>query len=70
MGVLAGAIGGAAGGLLHAVATVTFGVDHIISGVAITILGGGITEFLSKVTFAEMPGGGDTQSPPCPSPRS
>ncbi|GIH74343.1 ABC transporter permease [Planobispora longispora] len=69
MGVLAGAIGGAAGGLLHAVATVTFGVDHIISGVAITILGGGITEFLSKVTFAEMPGGGDTQSPPVPKPQ-
>ncbi|MBG0827933.1 ABC transporter permease [Planomonospora sp. ID67723] len=67
-GVLAGAIGGAVGGLLHAVATVTFGVDHIISGVAITILGGGITQFLSKVTFAEMPGGGDTQSPPVPKP--
>src|ERR1700754_455376 len=29
----AGLLGGALGGLLHAVATVTFGVDHIISGV-------------------------------------
>ncbi|GAA2884827.1 ABC transporter permease [Streptosporangium fragile] len=67
-GVVAGAIGGALGGLLHAVATVTFGVDHIISGVAINILGLGVTQFLSKVTFAEMPGGGDSQSPPVPKP--
>ncbi|MEV7005664.1 ABC transporter permease [Streptosporangium sp. NPDC051022] len=67
-GVVAGAIGGALGGLLHAIATVTFGVDHIISGVAINILGLGVTEFLSKITFAEMPGGGDSQSPPVPKP--
>jgi general nucleoside transport system permease protein len=67
-GVLAGAICGALGGLLHALATVTFGVDHIISGVAITILGGGVTQYLSKVTFATMPGGGDAQSPPVPKP--
>ncbi len=67
-GVVAGAIGGAFGGLLHAIATVTFGVDHIISGVAINILGLGVTQFLSKVTFAQMRGGGDTQSPPVPKP--
>ncbi|MFF5210760.1 ABC transporter permease [Streptosporangium sp. NPDC000396] len=67
-GVIAGAIGGALGGLLHAIATVTFGVDQIISGVAINILGLGVTKFLSKVTFAEMPGGGDSQSPPVPKP--
>ncbi|WP_371780748.1 ABC transporter permease [Streptosporangium subroseum] len=67
-GVLAGAIGGALGGLLHALATVTFGVDHIISGVAINILGLGVTQYLSKVTFATMPGGGDAQSPPVPKP--
>ncbi|GHE33942.1 ABC transporter permease [Streptosporangium violaceochromogenes] len=67
-GVAAAAIGGALGGLLHAIATVTFGVDHIISGVAINILGLGVTQFLSKVTFARMPGGGDAQSPPVPKP--
>ncbi|GAA3135919.1 ABC transporter permease [Planomonospora alba] len=67
-GVVIGALAGALGGLLHAAATVTFGVDHIISGVAITILSTGITQFLSKVTFAEMPGGGDSQSPPVPKP--
>mgnify|MGYP000158347294 CR=1 FL=1 len=69
-GVVAGAIGGALGGLLHAIATVTFGVDHIISGVAINILGLGVTQFLSKVTFARTPGGGDAQSPPVPKPET
>ena len=29
------------------IATVTFGVDHIVSGVAINILGLGVTQFLS-----------------------
>src|SRR6185312_14090265 len=38
IGLLVGIAGGAVGGLLHALATVTFGVDHIISGVAITLL--------------------------------
>ena len=62
LGMLIGAIGGALGGLLHAVATVTFGVDHIISGVAINIMAPGITRFLSD----QMPredGWGLTQSP-------
>jgi ABC-type uncharacterized transport system permease subunit len=65
-GVLAGIIGGALGGLVHAIATVTFGVDHIVSGVAITILGGGVTRFLSALIFANTPGGGVTQSPSLP----
>ncbi|GAA0409280.1 ABC transporter permease [Microbispora corallina] len=66
-GVLAGAIGGALGGAVHAVATVTFGVDHIISGVAINIVGLGFTQYLSKLVFDGMPGGGAKQSPPLPS---
>jgi simple sugar transport system permease protein len=49
-GVLYGVLGGAAGGLLHAIVTVSFGVDHIISGVAINILGLGLTGFLTTVT--------------------
>jgi simple sugar transport system permease protein len=65
-GVIAGLIGGALGGLLHAVATVTFGVDHIVSGVAITILAGGVTRYLSGFTFKHMAGGGITQSPGVP----
>ena len=56
------------GGLLHAIATVTFGVDHIISGVAITMLGQGVTQYLSKLVFEGMPGGGETQSPRVPAP--
>jgi general nucleoside transport system permease protein len=65
-GVLAGIVGGALGGLVHAIATVTFGVDHIVSGVAITILGGGVTRFLSALIFTDTPGGGVTQSPSLP----
>jgi simple sugar transport system permease protein len=65
-GVLAGIVGGALGGLVHAIATVTFGVDHIVSGVAITILGGGVTRFLSALIFTNTPGGGVTQSPSLP----
>jgi simple sugar transport system permease protein len=62
-GIVIGIAGGAAGGLLHAVATVGFGVDHIISGVAINILAPGITRFLSREIFATQTGGGITQSP-------
>jgi ABC-type uncharacterized transport system permease subunit len=65
-GIIAGAVFGALGGLLHALATVTFNVDHIVSGVAITILALGLTRFLSSLTFATMPGGGDIQSPGVP----
>ncbi|WP_113700795.1 ABC transporter permease [Nonomuraea lactucae] len=65
----AGLIAGALGGLIHAVATVTFGVDHIISGVAINLLGPGITRFLSEVLYKEgtgaaEAGAGITTSPP------
>jgi general nucleoside transport system permease protein len=63
-GILVGVLMGAAGGLLHAVATVTFGVDHIVSGVAINILGLGATQFLSVIAFEGVTGGGESQSPP------
>jgi general nucleoside transport system permease protein len=62
-GVAAGLVGGALGGLLHAVATVTFGVDHIVSGVAINILAAGAARYLSSLAFVGEPGGGVTQSP-------
>jgi simple sugar transport system permease protein len=57
-----GALGGMLGGLIHAVATVTFGVDHIISGVAINFFGPGVARFLSDQVFTGH-GGGATQSP-------
>jgi len=65
-GVVIGALGGALGGALHALATVTFGVDHIVSGVAINILGAGMTRYLSALVFVGTPGGGVTQSPSLP----
>jgi simple sugar transport system permease protein len=65
-GVVVGAIAGSLGGLLHALATVTFNVDHIVSGVAITILAGGVARYLSSFTFGKLPGGGVTQSPLLP----
>jgi len=63
-GVALAVVGGALGGLLHAVATVTFGVDHVISGVAINILGAGVARYLSVVAWVgKGTGGGATQSP-------
>ncbi|MBK1789326.1 ABC transporter permease [Prauserella cavernicola] len=64
VGIVAGVALGAVGGLIHAVATVTFGVDHIISGVAITLAAPGLTLFLAKLYFTDAPGGGQKQSPP------
>jgi len=62
-GVAIGIAGGAAAGLLHAVATVTFRVDQIISGVAIITLAGGIARYLSDEVYTGVQGGGATQSP-------
>jgi simple sugar transport system permease protein len=52
---LLGAIGfGVLGGLLHALATVTFGVDHIVSGVALNLIATGLTIFLAEAFFADL----------------
>jgi simple sugar transport system permease protein len=63
-GIFFALVCGALGGLLHALATVTFGVDHIISGVAINIIAPGFTLYLAKLLFTNAPGGGQKQSPP------
>src|SRR6056297_106676 len=60
-GAVLGIVGGAIGGLLHAIATVTFGIDHIVSGVAINILAAGVARFLSVIAFTGT-GGGANQS--------
>ncbi|MFI7588263.1 ABC transporter permease [Spongisporangium articulatum] len=62
-GLVAAVLFGAVGGLVHAIATVTFGVDHIVSGVAINIMGLGLTQFLASELLAGTPGGGESQSP-------
>ena len=68
LGLLCGIGFGVLGGLVHAVATVTFGVDHIVSGVAINLLALGTTQYLAKLFFSEGKaadaGGNPKQSPP------
>ncbi|GAA2003998.1 ABC transporter permease [Nakamurella flavida] len=63
-GVVAGVLCGVLGGLLLGLATITFGVDHIIAGVAISIVAPGLALFLAQLLFATAPGGGEQQSPP------
>ncbi|MCX6465830.1 MAG: ABC transporter permease [Pseudonocardiales bacterium] len=63
--VVGGLVFGALGGLLHAVATVTFGVNHIVSGVAITLLGMGLTRYLASVIFLPL-SNNPRESPPVP----
>lgn len=62
-GLVAGILGGGLGGLLHALATVTFGINQIVSGVAINILAGGVVRFLSVVAYSPASGGSAAQSP-------
>ena len=62
--LVGGVLFGALGGLLHALATVTFGVDHVVSGVAINILAAGLARFLSELLYTDnSSGGGATTSP-------
>jgi simple sugar transport system permease protein len=63
VGLLFGIFGGMLGGLLHALATVTFGIDHIVSGVAINIIAAGTVRFLADQFFTGQPGGSILQSP-------
>jgi ABC-type uncharacterized transport system permease subunit len=57
-GLLLAIAAGVAAAALHALATVTFRVDHIVSGVAINILALGLPRFLSIVAYGQ-----GTQSP-------
>ncbi len=56
-------LGGALVGLIHAVATVHFNVDHSVSGIALLLLCSGTTDYLSIIAFRGQKGGGDSQSP-------
>jgi simple sugar transport system permease protein len=62
-GPVQGLLFGAAGGMLyasiHAIATVTFKIDHIVSGVVINVVAVGLARFLSQLFFQQS-----TQSPP------
>jgi len=61
VGILGAALLGLIGGLLHAIATVTFGVDHIVSGVAINLIGAGAATYLAEAVFPDYEGGGPRQ---------
>ncbi|MFG2603665.1 ABC transporter permease [Streptomyces sp. NPDC048514] len=71
LGLVCGIGFGVLGGLVHAVATITFGVDHIVSGVAVNLLALGATQYLAKLFFAggnaAEAGGNPKQSPPADS---
>ena len=58
-----GAFGGMLAGLIHAIATVTFGVDQIVSGIAINLIAPGVARFLSSEIFVGQGDGTITQSP-------
>lgn len=66
--LLAGVFGGMVGAALMSLATTTFGVNHIIAGFAINIIGPGVARFLANVWFttedARNAGGSITSSPP------
>jgi general nucleoside transport system permease protein len=64
VGILGAVLMGVLGGAVHAMATVIFGVDHIVSGVAVNLLGAGVGSYLAVRTFTGLPSGGPTQSPP------
>ena len=51
IGLLAGIFGGLVFGLLHAVATIRYRADHVVSGIALNLLAIGITRFFLKLAF-------------------
>ncbi|MBF8981956.1 ABC transporter permease [Lutibacter sp. B2] len=61
LGFLIAAIAGGLFGLLHAVASVTFNADQVVSGIAINFLGPGVSLFLAGILF-----GGSTTTPAIP----
>jgi simple sugar transport system permease protein len=62
-GVVFALLFGAIAGGIHAIATVGFGVDHIVSGVAINVIALGAAQYLAGLAFTGKQGGGPTQSP-------
>lgn len=63
LGLLAAIVFGAVGALLHAIATISFGVDHVVSGVAINIMAAGLVRYLSTILYQGGSWPGPSQSP-------
>ena len=52
IGLLAGILGGLIFGLIHAVATIRYRADQVVTGIAINLLAIGVTRFFLKLAFA------------------
>ncbi len=63
VGLIAAVVFGATGALLHAIATITFGVDHVVSGVAINIIAAGLVRYMSTILYKSGAWLGPSQSP-------
>jgi ABC-type uncharacterized transport system permease subunit len=63
VGLFAAMIFGSVGALVHAIATVTFGVDHVVSGVAVNIIAAGLVRYLSTLMYKNGSWPGPSQSP-------
>ncbi len=61
--LLGGIVGGMLGGLLMSLATTTFGVNHIVAGVAINLIAPGVARFMASELFVGVQGGSVTSSP-------
>ena len=64
IGFLFAIFGGALGGLIHAIATIRFNIDQVISGVVMNLLAFFGVRYLSELVFVGQPQGGISQSPP------
>ena len=64
IGFLFAILGGSLGGLIHAVATIKFNIDQVISGVVMNLLAFFGVRYLSELVFVGQPQGGISQSPP------
>lgn len=62
-GLIGAIVCGVFGAVIHAVATITFGVDHVVSGVAINIIAAGIVRYLSTILAQGGSWPGPSQSP-------
>lgn len=51
VGFFAGGVAGAIVGLLHAISSVSFRADQTVSGIAINMIGSGLTLFMSNLLF-------------------
>ena len=63
MALVGGIVGGMLGGLLMSLATTTFGVNHIVAGVAINLIAPGVARFMASELFTGVQGGSVTSSP-------